>query len=148
HRPPPAPPPPPSSPPLHDALPIWMTRTPAYLSAVTACSRLLPTPQLRPATITSPGWALAAKVGSRSSSACAAISAGSRRVYVYLPGKITSVLTPSPYTQTRCCVVMFVSAPRCVFKSYVQLRALHAITCDHMRWPPPTLINCPVTQRA
>src|SRR3990172_8675584 len=73
---------------------------PLYFSAVTACSRELPLPQFRPATITSPACASRAKFGSRSSSACAAISFGAFSVYVYLPGKMTSVLTPSPYFQT------------------------------------------------
>src|SRR5512136_2423661 len=79
---------------------------PLYFKAVTACSRELPLPQLRPATITSPGCASVAKLGSRSSSACAAISFGSFSEYVYLPGKITSVLTPSPYFQTRPVIVV------------------------------------------
>ncbi|HRC58969.1 MAG TPA: hypothetical protein PKU97_23765, partial [Kofleriaceae bacterium] len=62
---------------------------------------LEPLPQFFPPTMISPGWTVAAKLGSRSSSACFAHSAGSRRVYVYLPGKITSVLTLSPYFQMR-----------------------------------------------
>src|SRR5258708_693418 len=77
------------------------TFTPAATRHVTACSRDDPQPQLLPATMMSPGFTLEANVGSRSSSACFAISATSVTVYVYLPGKITSVLTLSPYFQAR-----------------------------------------------
>src|SRR5574341_468323 len=68
---------------------------------VTACSRDEPLPQFLPPTMTSPGWTSLAKRGSRSSSAYCAVSDGLLMVYVYLPGKITSVLTLSPYFHTR-----------------------------------------------
>ena len=71
-------------------------RTPAARRQVTACSLLDPHPKLRPATMPSPGCTLAANDGSRSSKAWCAISASSCRVYVYFPGKMTSVLTSSP----------------------------------------------------
>src|SRR5262245_15294781 len=77
------------------------TLTPAETRHVTACSRDDPQPQLLPPTTMSPGFIALANVGSRSSRACFAISAGSVIVYVYLPGKITSVLTLSPYFQAR-----------------------------------------------
>src|SRR5712692_7039131 len=75
--------------------------TPAYFSAPTACSRDEPQPQFLPATMMSPGLTVLANVASKSSSACFAHSFGSVNVYVYLPGKMTSVLMASPYFQTR-----------------------------------------------
>src|SRR5437899_324973 len=78
-----------------------MHLTPTTLRAPTACSRDEPQPQFLPATMMSPGRTALANVASRSSSACWPHSLGSVKVYVYLPGKITSVLTPSPYFQTR-----------------------------------------------
>src|SRR3990172_6620705 len=71
------------------------------LRHVTACSRDEPQPQLLPPTIMSSGWTSFAKRGSRSSSASCAVSDGLLTVYVYLPGKITSVFTLSPYFHTR-----------------------------------------------
>src|SRR5712692_5587611 len=108
--------------------------TPAAFKQVTACSRDDPQPQFLPPTTMSFGRTSLAKRGSRSSSAWAAVSAGLLIVYVYLPGKMTSVFTLSPYFQTRPRMVGISTFGQTlgVFRPYGMLRDIaYCVRCCH-----------------